>query len=44
MPTSGTPGPVRWFAEHKLVTPIVNTLRGLFAEQPVGDDGWTALA
>ncbi|MCZ2839574.1 ABC transporter permease [Modestobacter sp. VKM Ac-2985] len=44
VPTSGMPGPVRWFAEHQPVTPIVNTLRSLYAEQPVGDDGWTALA
>ena len=26
------------------MTPIVDTLRALFAQQPVGDDGWTALA
>ena len=28
VPTDGMPGPVRWFAEHQPVTPIVNTLRG----------------
>ena len=44
VPTSSMPGPVRWFAEHQPVTAIVNTLRNLFAEQPVGDDGWTAIA
>ncbi|GAA4753579.1 multidrug efflux ABC transporter permease LieB [Modestobacter marinus] len=44
VPTAGMPGPVRWFAEHQPVTPIVNTLRALFAEQPVGDDGWVAVA
>jgi ABC-2 type transport system permease protein len=44
VPTSGMPGPVRWFAEHQPVTPIVNTIRHLFAEQPVGDGGWVALA
>ena len=44
VPTSGMPDPVRWFAEHQPVTPIVATLRALFAEQPVGEDGWTALA
>jgi ABC-2 type transport system permease protein len=38
------PGPVRWFAENQPVTSIVNTLRDLFAQQPVGDDIWTALA
>ncbi|WP_432488778.1 ABC transporter permease [Kineococcus sp. SYSU DK018] len=44
VPTSGMPGPVRWFAEHQPVTAIVNTLRSLYAEQPVGDDGWIAIA
>ena len=43
VPTDGMPGPVRWFAEHQPVTPIVNTLRDLFAGQPVGNDGWIAL-
>jgi ABC-2 type transport system permease protein len=42
--TSGMPGPVRWFAEHQPVTSIVDTIRNLYAEQPVGDDVWTALA
>lgn len=42
--TSGMPGPVRWFAEHQPVTSIVNTIRNLFAEQPVGTEGWTAVA
>ena len=44
VPTDGMPGPVRWFAEHQPVTSIVNTIRNLFAEQPVGNDGWIALA
>ena len=44
VPTEGMPGPVRWFAEHQPVTPIVETLRNLFAERPVGDDGWIAVA
>ena len=43
VPTEGMPGPVRWFAEHQPVTPIVDTLRNLFAERPVGDDGWIAV-
>jgi ABC-2 type transport system permease protein len=38
------PGPVAWFAEHQPVTSIVDTLRALFAEQPVGSDSWIALA
>ena len=43
VPTGGMPGPVRWFAEHQPVTSIVDTLRALLAERPVGDDGWTAV-
>jgi len=44
VPTAGMPGPVRWFAEHQPVTSIVATLRNLFAERPVGNEGWTAVA
>ena len=44
VPTDGMPGPVRWFAENQPVTSIVNTLRSLLAEQPVGNDVWIALA
>ncbi|NUR80594.1 MAG: ABC transporter permease [Dermatophilaceae bacterium] len=44
VPTAGMPGPVRWFAEHQPVTAIVDTVRRLFAQQPVGSDVWVALA
>ncbi|MGF1664523.1 MAG: ABC transporter permease [Kineosporiaceae bacterium] len=44
VPTDGMPGPVRWFAENQPVTPIVDTIRNLYAEQPVGEDGWVAVA
>ena len=44
VPTTTMPGPVRAFAEHQPVTSIVNTVRGLFTQQPVGDDIWLALA
>lgn len=44
VPTDTMPGPVRWFAENQPVTSIVNTIQSLFAEQPVGDDIWVALA
>jgi len=44
VPTEGMPAPVQWFAEHQPVTPIVNTIRNLFAEQPVGQEGWIAVA
>jgi ABC-2 type transport system permease protein len=38
------PGPVRAFAAHQPVTAIVDTIRDLFAQQPVGHDGWVAVA
>jgi ABC-2 type transport system permease protein len=44
VPTASMPGPVRWFAEYQPVTSIVNTIRDLFAQQPVGSDIWVALA
>ncbi|HEY2794747.1 MAG TPA: ABC transporter permease [Micromonosporaceae bacterium] len=43
-PTASMPGPVRAFAENQPVTSIVNTIRDLFAQQPVGSSIWTALA
>ncbi|MBO4269450.1 ABC transporter permease [Microbispora triticiradicis] len=44
VPTDTMPGPVRAFAEHQPVTSIVNAIRSLFTQQPVGTDIWTALA
>ncbi|MEU7974760.1 ABC transporter permease [Micromonospora sp. NPDC049089] len=44
VPTASMPGPVRAFAEHQPVTAIVNTIRDLFAQKPVGSGIWTALA
>ena len=44
VPTDTMPGPVRAFAEHQPVTSIVNTIRGLFTQQPVGADIWIAVA
>ena len=44
VPTATMPGPVRAFAENQPVTSIVNTIRDLFAQQPVGTDIWIALA
>lgn len=44
VPTQSMPGPVRWFAENQPVTSIVNSIRALFAEQPVGPEIWVALA
>jgi hypothetical protein len=44
VPTATMPGPVRAFAENQPVTPIVNAIRDLFTQQPVGTDIWIALA
>lgn len=44
VPTASMPGPVRWFAEHQPVTAIVDAVRALLDERPVGDDLGTALA
>ena len=44
VPTETMPGPVRAFAENQPVTAIVNSIRALFDQRPVGDDIWTALA
>jgi ABC-2 type transport system permease protein len=44
VPTEKMPGPVRAFADNQPVTSIVNTIRDLFARQPVGTGIWTALA
>ena len=43
VPTDTMPGPVAAFAEHQPVTSIVDTIRELFAGQPVGSGIWTAL-
>jgi len=44
VPTATMPGPVRTFAENQPVTSIVNAIRALVAQQPVGADIWIALA
>ncbi|MFI7575304.1 ABC transporter permease [Micromonospora sp. NPDC049497] len=43
VPTDTMPGPVRAFAENQPVTSIVNTIRALLEQQPVGGDIWVAL-
>jgi ABC-2 type transport system permease protein len=44
VPTASMPAPVRAFAENQPVTSIVDTIRALFGQQPVGNDIWVALA
>ncbi len=44
VPTETMPGPVRAFAENQPVTSIVDAIRALLSQQPVGTDIWIALA
>ncbi|MGX5682840.1 ABC transporter permease [Schumannella luteola] len=44
VPTESMPGPVRWFAENQPVTSIVNSIRALLEQRPVGGELWIALA
>ena len=44
VPTETMPGPVQWFAENQPITSIVNSIRALFQQQPVGSELWIALA
>ncbi|WP_204058330.1 ABC transporter permease, partial [Microbispora corallina] len=44
VPTATMPTVVRVFADNQPVTSIVNAIRNLFAQQPVGTDIWIALA
>jgi ABC-2 type transport system permease protein len=44
VPTETMPGPVRAFAENQPVTSIVNAIRDLLTQQPVGTDIWAAVA
>ncbi len=44
VPTDTMPGPVRAFAENQPVTSIVNAIRDLFTQQPVGTEIWAGLA
>ena len=44
VPTETMPGPVRAFAENQPVTSIVDAIRNLLTQQPVGADIWIALA
>jgi len=44
VPTESMPSGVRAFAENQPVTSIVETIRALLSDQPVGHDIWVALA
>lgn len=44
VPTESMSGPLRVFAENQPVTSIVDAIRNLLGQQPVGNDIWIALA
>jgi ABC-2 type transport system permease protein len=41
--TSTMPGWLQGFAKHQPFTPIIETLRALMTNTPVGDNGWQAV-
>jgi ABC-2 type transport system permease protein len=42
-PTDSMPAGLRWFAEYQPFTPIIETLRGLLMDKPIGNNAWFAL-
>jgi ABC-2 type transport system permease protein len=43
VPTDSLPAGLRWFAEHQPFTPIIETLRGLLMDKPIGNNAGIAL-
>ncbi|GIJ23268.1 ABC transporter permease [Micromonospora lutea] len=43
VPTDSMPAGLRWFAEYQPFTPIIETVRGLLTDEPVGNNAWIAL-
>lgn len=43
VPTSSMPGVLRAFAEHQPITQVVNAVRALVLDRPVGSAGWQAV-
>ncbi|GLW90442.1 ABC transporter permease [Actinokineospora globicatena] len=44
VPTDSMPTVLRWFADYQPFTPIIETLRGLLMDRPLGNHAWLALA
>ena len=44
VPPSTMPSALRGFAEHQPVTPVIETLRGLWMGTPIDDNAWLAIA
>ncbi len=43
VPTDSMPAGLRWFAEYQPFTPMIETLRGLLLDKPIGNNAWIAL-
>ncbi len=43
VPAETMPTWLRWFAENQPVTPIIETVRGLLMDTPIGDSAWAAV-
>lgn len=44
VPTETMPAGLRWFAEHQPFTPVIDLLRALMHDQPVGSAAWQTVA
>ncbi len=44
VPTDSMPTGLQWFAEYQPFTPIIETLRGLLLDKPIGNNAWLAIA
>lgn len=44
VPTESMPAAMRWFAEYQPFTPVIDLLRALLFDTPVGDAAWLTLA
>ncbi len=43
VPTDSMPAGLRWIAENQPFTPIIETLRGLLMDKPIGNNAWIGL-
>jgi ABC-2 type transport system permease protein len=43
VPTDSMPAGLRWIAENQPFTPIIETMRGLLLDKPIGNHAWIAL-
>jgi ABC-2 type transport system permease protein len=43
VPTGSMPAGLRWFAEYQPFTPVIETLRSLLMDKPLGNNAWIAL-